>query len=268
MHVPGFLRSRAAKVTLLVVGVVVVSVVAIKSQTSAPSLSSIGENNHETSLRNAAGLTVTSANAASLGGGSSAASIQGQAAGSVQPSGQMQTQNGLSPQTSGTIQQPAETDTQMPTDPVRPRTSSALKGTVAIRNTGSTNTSGWTLYMYTDGSGALSYESGGDSFWNNPALKQYPKGYFDVNRLADLIGVVGSMNKLQPSGAVMKSVSFGTSEYATYLGSTSGDLQADYSGTSNATQQLHSYLLDLVRLVGPNTSARISPTPIIEPGPR
>lgn len=256
MQVSSFLRSRTFKVSLLVVAVVVVSVVAIKSQTAAPSLSSANQKSDQKLLKGAAGLSVNSASAATLGESNNAGSIQGQSNALVQPSGQMQPQADMSPQTSSPVEQaaPTATDVQMPADPVRPHsTSSALKGTVSIRNTGSTNTSGWTLSIYTDGSGALSYASGA----SNSSSKQYGSGYFDVNKLADLIANVGSMSSLQPSSSVMKSASFGTSEYATYSGSTSGDLEAGYSGTSSATQQLHSYLLGLIQLANPGTAPRM-----------
>lgn len=242
--------------SLVVAAVVVVALLVIlHPKTAAPALSATAQNSHDSLQSNAGGLPVNAASAASLGspfnasgGGSSnsTATLQGQA------STQLGTQ---SPQ-----------DPQMPTDLLpgsRPRStvasptptsSSALTGEVAIRNTGSTNTQGWTLHINADGSGYLTYGANSTS-----SAKTYGTGYFDVATLAANIAAVGNLHALQPSSSVMKSASFGTSEYATYQGSTSGDLEANYSGTSNAQQQLHAYLLNLVNDAGISASSSIRP---------
>lgn len=255
MHTPLFLRNRIVNVSLLVLAVVVVSVVALKSHSAAPSLSSANNSESHKLADTAGNLSVQAVNSASLGAaGNSASDIQGQSNASVQASGNMQSQAAASPQTSDNVQQSVpQNDVQQPVDLVRPHStttgtssSSSLKGTLSIRNTGSTNTAGWTLLINADGSGSLTYASTGAQSWNNPSSKTYGAGFFDVSSLQSLISQVGSMSNLQPSAAVMKSASFGTSEYASYQGSTSGDLEASYSAASNAKQDLRSALLSLV----------------------
>lgn len=239
----------------LVVAVVIVAalLVILHPKTAAPPLSATAQNSNDSLQSNAGDLPVKAASATALGstlnsGGSSkgsAARLQGQA--SIQ-------------QRAGSPQDPYLPNDYLPGSPGQstvasptPAASSALIGEFTIRNTGSTNTQGWTLHISADGSG---YVTNGD---DPTRAKTYGPGYFDVATLAAKISAVGAMSALQPSSPLMKSVSFGTSEYATYQGSTSGDLEADYSGKSSAQQQLHSYLQNLIN------AAAISALPSIRP---
>lgn len=119
---------------------------------------------------------------------------------------------------------------------------SPVGGTLVIKNSGSTNTKGWNLTIESDGSGSLT-EGGTDA-------DSFKAGTFDTATFRTDLQKIGSMDKLQPSGQLMKSASFGTTEHATYQGKTSGDLNESYDTSPSNVKALHALLKQFVAQSG------------------
>lgn len=118
-------------------------------------------------------------------------------------------------------------------------TDNSAKGdALIIKNSGSTNTSGWNLTIKADGSGTLA-EGGSDA-------GTFKTGTFDMDTFRADLKKIGGIDTLQPSGQLMKSVSFGTNEHATYQGKTSGDLNESYEKSSSDMKALHTLLMKFV----------------------
>jgi len=111
-----------------------------------------------------------------------------------------------------------------------------------ITNSGSTNTPGFTLTLYTDGSGALTYKQDLNAQrFHRYADKKFPPGTFDSNQYTSILTQINDVSAI-PDHGCLKSVSFGTTTTITYKGKTSGDL----SCLSNQDQKIY---LDLKQLV-------------------
>lgn len=127
--------------------------------------------------------------------------------------------------------------------------SAVMASNLVIQNTGSTNMAGWDLTVKSDGSGMLEYTSGTNS-------KTFPSGSFAVKDFSEALASVGTVSDLQPTGQLMKSASFGTSEYAQYQGHKSGDLNESYDKNSAAQKRLYAVLKSMVAKAGPTQVPR------------
>lgn len=94
---------------------------------------------------------------------------------------------------------------------------------VTITNSGSTNTPGYTLVIYSDGSGSLNYTRKGQTHFGTYQDKTFPAGTFATQQLHTVLQAVGDVSKI-PHRGCLKSASFGTSTTITYQGKTSSDL--------------------------------------------
>lgn len=92
-----------------------------------------------------------------------------------------------------------------------------------IRNSGSTNTPGWTLTINTDGSGAIAYNQTRRTSFSHYENKAFAAGTFDSKQLETLLARIGDVSTI-PNRGCIKSVSFGSTTTITYQGKTSGDL--------------------------------------------
>ena len=92
-----------------------------------------------------------------------------------------------------------------------------------IRNSGSTNTPGWTLAINTDGSGAITYDQTRRTGFGHYENKAFTAGTFDSEQLETLLAQIGDVSTI-PNRGCIKSVSFGSTTTITYQGKTSGDL--------------------------------------------
>lgn len=96
----------------------------------------------------------------------------------------------------------------------------------SITNSSSTNTIGYTLTLYSDGSGVLRYAE--------PIIKgqHFPAHTFNTQQLAAQLNMVKDVSHIPSSPFCIKSSSFGTTTTITYQGKTSPDLScADYHAT-------------------------------------
>jgi hypothetical protein len=115
-----------------------------------------------------------------------------------------------------------------------------------ITNSGSTNTQGFTLTIYNDGSGSLIYQQReGRSFPANTD-KHFPAGTFNAQQLATLLKEVGDVSTL-PQGGCMKSASFGTRTTITYNGKTSSDLSCPSAQDTPTFKTLRQTALAMVK---------------------
>jgi hypothetical protein len=94
-----------------------------------------------------------------------------------------------------------------------------------IKNSGSSNSPGWTLTILQDGSGNLRYEnvSPKQRFFRPYEDKTYTTGAFDSNQLSALLMQIHDVSII-PDHDCLKSVSFGSKTTIHYNGKTSGDL--------------------------------------------
>ncbi len=92
-----------------------------------------------------------------------------------------------------------------------------------IRNSGSTNTPGWTLTINKDGSGAIAYDQTRRTSFGHYENKTFAVGTFDSKQLEALLAQIGDVSTI-PNRGCIKSVSFGSTTTITYQGKTSGDL--------------------------------------------
>ncbi len=94
-----------------------------------------------------------------------------------------------------------------------------------VKNSGSTNTPGWTLTILRDGSGHLSYEnvSPRQLFFHPYEDKAYAAGTFNSNQLESLLTQIDDVSSI-PDHGCLKSASFGSKTTISYNGKTSGDL--------------------------------------------
>lgn len=119
---------------------------------------------------------------------------------------------------------------------------SANDAVAVITNSGSTNTPSFTLTLYPDGSGTLTYQKDKDAQrFHRFVDKKFPAGTFDSKQFNAILSQINDVSTI-PDHGCMKSVSFGTTTTITYKGKTSGDL----SCLSNQDKKVY---LDLKQLV-------------------
>jgi uncharacterized membrane protein YdfJ with MMPL/SSD domain len=101
---------------------------------------------------------------------------------------------------------------------------------VVISDSGSTNTIGYDLTLYADGSGSLQY--GQMRYDSNAPLsnrhQDYPSGTYDVQKLEKDLQKIGDVGNIDLPRGCEKSASFGTTLSITYKGKISGDLSCAY----------------------------------------
>lgn len=112
-----------------------------------------------------------------------------------------------------------------------------------ITNSGSTNTQGFTLTIYNDGSGTLAYTQRGRQNTSNQD-KKFSASTFDSQQLATLLKEVGDVSSL-PRGSCLKSASFGTSTTITYNGKTSTDLSCPSAKDTSTYKSLRHLALQM-----------------------
>jgi hypothetical protein len=113
----------------------------------------------------------------------------------------------------------------------------------------STNSRGFSVVIHNDGSATA--EISGASFASRvepPRSQQFPAGTIDTKTLRRLLAEIGDVSKI-PTGACMKSASFGTRTQITYAGKTSGDLQCQGQPASGGDQAPMQASEDLRRFV-------------------
>ena len=114
-----------------------------------------------------------------------------------------------------------------------------------ITQSGCTNTCGYNIEIHNDGS-ATGVTIG---TINSLVTKQdFPPGTIDTKDLQNLLTEIGDVSKI-PTGACMKSASFGTRTQITYAGKTSGDLQCQGQPASGGDQAPMQASEDLRRFV-------------------
>jgi hypothetical protein len=114
---------------------------------------------------------------------------------------------------------------------------SGAKGILAtITQSRSTNTLGYRILIYNDGSATAEIagaSSGlGTETWRS---QDFPPGAIDTKTLRHLLTEIGDVSKI-PSGGCAKSASFGTRTQITYASKTSGDLQCIRPQASDGAQ--------------------------------
>ncbi|HEY7418058.1 MAG TPA: hypothetical protein VH593_22950 [Ktedonobacteraceae bacterium] len=110
-----------------------------------------------------------------------------------------------------------------------------------IKNSGSTNTVGWTLTINKDGSGAITYDQAREHGFSHHTNKTFMAGTFASKQLETLLTQIGDVSTI-PNHNCLKPASFGSTTTITYQGKTSGDLTC-------LTQQDASQFLALKQLV-------------------
>jgi hypothetical protein len=92
-----------------------------------------------------------------------------------------------------------------------------------IRNSGSTNTPGWTLTINKDGSGTITYDHTRRGRFGHYEDKTFAAGTFASSQLEAILTQIGNVSSI-PDHGCPKSASFGSTTTITYQGKTSGDL--------------------------------------------
>jgi hypothetical protein len=94
-----------------------------------------------------------------------------------------------------------------------------------ITQSRSTNTLGYRIVIYNDGSATAEIGGASSALRTEPSRsQQFPPGAIDTKTLRRLLTEIGDVSKI-PTGGCAKSVSFGTRTQITYASKTSGDLQ-------------------------------------------
>ena len=101
-----------------------------------------------------------------------------------------------------------------------------VKGILAtVTQSRSTNTLGYRIVIYDDGSAIAEIGGAISALRTEPARsQQFPPGAIDTKTLRRLLTEIGDVSKI-PTGGCAKSASFGTRTQITYGSMTSGDLQ-------------------------------------------
>jgi hypothetical protein len=103
--------------------------------------------------------------------------------------------------------------------------SGSSKVLATIAQSRSTNTRGFSVTIYADGSATVDFGAAGLGFRSEPAQPQsFPEKTINTERLKELLAGIGDVSRI-PTGNCPKSVSFGTRTTISYAGKTSGDLQ-------------------------------------------
>jgi hypothetical protein len=124
-----------------------------------------------------------------------------------------------------------ETPTAMPT-------THPLNTFLVIRNSGSTNSPGYTITLYTDGSGTLVYERQTDPRpqFHQPN-KTFSPGTFQIKGIRQILSQIGAIQNI-PNHYCGKSVSFGSVTKIQYNGQESGDISCIDSTDPQTYQNL------------------------------
>jgi hypothetical protein len=142
-------------------------------------------------------------------------------------------------------------------------------GLVTITNSGSTNSSGYTVKVYPNGEADIAIS-------RPPSAR---KASVPRTMASDLFGAVhAAQSNGQASGAArcMKSASFGSTMRVKYSTRTSPDLNCPVSGTNAALRAQVNKILATVKVWGPvgnmrtlpvNEPRRMEPTPVSSPAP-
>jgi len=113
-----------------------------------------------------------------------------------------------------------------------PEPGPGLLATVDV--SGSTNSSPYSIRIFTDGSATMSIKGG--------SSKNLKSGSVDAKRLRTLLQNVGDVSQLTSSQPCMKSVSFGTVTLITYNGKTSQDISCAGTHWPQAGYDLHDFI--------------------------
>ena len=125
-----------------------------------------------------------------------------------------------------------------------------VKGILAtITQSRSTNTLGYRIVIYNDGSATAEIGGASSALRTEPSRwQQFPPGAIDTKTLRRLLTEIGDVSKI-PTGGCAKSVSFGTRTQITYASKTSGDLQCIRQQAANGDQAPQQASEDLGRFV-------------------
>jgi len=124
------------------------------------------------------------------------------------------------------------------------------KGILAtITQLRSTNTLGYRILIYNDGSATAEIAGASSALRTEPSRsQQFPPGAIDTKTLRRLLIEIGDVSKI-PTGGCAKSVSFGTRTQITYASKTSGDLQCIRPQASDGDRAPQQTSEDLGRFV-------------------
>jgi hypothetical protein len=124
------------------------------------------------------------------------------------------------------------------------------KGILAtITQSRSTNTLGYRILIYDDGSATAEIPGGGSALRTESSRSQeFPPGAVDTKTLRRLLTEIGDVSKM-PTGGCAKSASFGTRTQITYASKTSGDLQCIRPQASDGDHAPQQACEDLGRFV-------------------
>jgi hypothetical protein len=124
------------------------------------------------------------------------------------------------------------------------------KGILAtITHSRSTNTLGYRILIYNDGSATAEIGDASSALRTEPSRSQeFPSGAIDTKTLRRLLTEIGDVSKISTGGCA-KSSSFGTRTQITYVSKTSGDLQCIRPQTSDGDQAPQQASEDLGRFV-------------------
>jgi hypothetical protein len=124
------------------------------------------------------------------------------------------------------------------------------KGILAtITQSRSTNSLGYRILIYNDGSATAEIAGASSALPTEPSRSQeFPPGAIDTKTLRRLLAEIGDVSKI-PTGGCAKSASFGTRTQITYASKTSGDLQCIRPQASDGDQAPQQASEDLGRFV-------------------
>lgn len=135
-----------------------------------------------------------------------------------------------------------------------------------ILQSGSTNTRGYRVTIFDDGSATAVISTAPNSLRSSqPHIQQFPAGTTDADRLQALLTRIGDVSTI-PTGRCAKSVSFGTRTQISYKGKTSGDIQCIRGAASGeesllrASEELSILVQDTLRHLNVRNS-RVATTP-------
>jgi hypothetical protein len=118
-----------------------------------------------------------------------------------------------------------------------------------ITQSRSTNTLGYRILIYDDGSATAEIPGGGSALRTESSRSQeFPPGAVDTKTLRRLLTEIGDVSKM-PTGGCAKSASFGTRTQITYASKTSGDLQCIRPQASDGDHAPQQACEDLGRFV-------------------
>jgi hypothetical protein len=131
-----------------------------------------------------------------------------------------------------------------------PEQETGAKGILAtITQSRSTNTLGYRILIYNDGSATAELAGGSSALRTEPSRSQeFRPGAIDTKTLRRLLTEIADVSKI-PTGGCAKSASFGTRTQITYASKTSGDLQCIRPQASDGDQAPQQASEDLGRFV-------------------